>query len=218
VEVYPALYALEPNSSELTDAMDVARGGQFITIPNPYPEEAWYHYDDWTCEYDCMAMEYLYWCIVTNMGILADTQTCQGIADEWEPCTPELFESTDTLMYNLVTNPDNKLPQFAPDGNYCPEQVGINKDINPGPFPLLSIFPNPFNPTTTIEFSIPQTEFVTVKVYNIVGHKITTLINDELSTGNHSIQWDVSRQPSGLYFIQIESGSFIQTKKMVLLK
>jgi hypothetical protein len=55
-------------------------------------------------------------------------------------------------------------------------------------------------------------------VYNIVGHEITTLINDELSTGNHSIQWDGSRQPSGLYFVHIESGSFIQIKKMVLLK
>jgi hypothetical protein len=55
-------------------------------------------------------------------------------------------------------------------------------------------------------------------VYNIVGHEITTLINDELSTGYHSIQWDGSRQLSGLYFVQIESGSFIQTKKMVLLK
>ncbi|MDP6836391.1 MAG: T9SS type A sorting domain-containing protein, partial [Candidatus Marinimicrobia bacterium] len=59
---------------------------------------------------------------------------------------------------------------------------------------------------------------VTVKVFNIVGLEITTLINDELSTGNHSIQWDGSRQPSGLYFVQIESGSFIVTKKMVLLK
>ncbi len=79
-------------------------------------------------------------------------------------------------------------------------------------------YPNPFNPTTTIEFSIPQTEFVTVKVYNLVGHEITTLINDELSTGNHNIKWDGSHQPSGLYFIQIESGSFIKTRKMVLLK
>ena len=218
VEVYPALYALQPNASELTDAMDVARGGQFITIPNSYPDEAWYHYDDWTCEYDCMAMEYLYWCIVTNMGILADTQTCQGIANEWEPCTPTLFESTDTLMFNLVTNPVNKLPQLAPDGNYCPENVNVGEDIFPETFLLLSAYPNPFNPTAKIEFSIPQTEFVTVKVYNIVGHEITTLINDELSTGYHSIQWDGSHQPSGLYFIQIESGSFIQTEKMVLLK
>ena len=79
-------------------------------------------------------------------------------------------------------------------------------------------YPNPFNPTTTIEFSIPQTEFVTVKVYNIAGHEITTLINDELSTGNHSIQWDGSLQPSGLYFVQIESGSFYRTRKMVLIK
>jgi len=88
----------------------------------------------------------------------------------------------------------------------------------PTKYTLLQPYPNPFNPTTTIEFSIPQTEFVTVKVYNIVGHEITTLINDELSTGNHSIQWDGSHQPSGVYFVKIESISFVQTKKIVLLK
>ena len=83
---------------------------------------------------------------------------------------------------------------------------------------MIDHHPNPFNPTTIIEFSIPQTEFVTVKVYNIVGNEITTLINDELSTAYHSIQWDGSSQPSGVYFVKIESGSFVQTKKMVLLK
>jgi len=88
----------------------------------------------------------------------------------------------------------------------------------PTKYTLSQPYPNPFNPTTTIEFSIPQSEFVTVKVYNIVGHEITTLINDELSTGNHSIQWDGSHQPSGVYFVQIESSSFVQTRKMVLLK
>ena len=92
-----------------------------------------------------------------------------------------------------------------------PEQI-------PNKVVLHQNYPNPFNPTTTIEFSIPQTEFVTVKVYNIVGHEITTLINDELSTGNHSIKWDGSRQPGGVYFVQIESGSFKQNRKMVLLK
>jgi len=55
-------------------------------------------------------------------------------------------------------------------------------------------------------------------LYNIVGNEITTLINDELSTAYHSIQWDGSSQPSGVYFVKIESGSFVQTKKMVLLK
>ncbi len=88
----------------------------------------------------------------------------------------------------------------------------------PTNYTLSQPYPNPFNPTTTIEFSIPQTEFVTVKVYNIVGNEITTLINEELSTGNHSIQWDGSHQPSGVYFVKIESNSFVQTRKMVLLK
>ena len=88
----------------------------------------------------------------------------------------------------------------------------------PNQFEFYQNYPNPFNPTTTIEFSIPQTEFVTIKVYNVVGNEITTLINDELSTGNHSIKWDGSQEPSGVYFVQIEGGSFVQTKKMVLLK
>jgi predicted secreted protein len=88
----------------------------------------------------------------------------------------------------------------------------------PTKYTLSQPYPNPFNPTATIEFSIPQSEFVTVKVYNIVGYEITTLINEELSTGNHSIQWDGSHQPSGVYFVKIESGGFVQTKKMVLLK
>ena len=93
------------------------------------------------------------------------------------------------------------------------EAVGL-----PDVFSLHQNYPNPFNPTTTIAFSIPQTELVTVKVYNIVGHEMTTLINDELSIGNHSIQWDGSHHPSGVYFVKIESSGFVQTRKMVLLK
>jgi hypothetical protein len=130
VEVYPDAFNLGPNSSLLSDAMDIARGGQFINLPSQYPEAAWYHYDDWTCDYECMAIEYLYWCIVSHMGILDDIQTCNGIDNEWELCTPELFESTDISMYAILTNPQYKLPQLAPDGNYCPSNVlgDINGD------------------------------------------------------------------------------------------
>ena len=129
VEIYPATFSLWPNSSLLSDAMDISRGGQFINIPNQYPEEAWYHYDDWTCDYECMAIEYLYWCIVSHMGILDDTQTCNGIDNEWELCTPQLFESTDVSMYSILTDPQYKLPQLAPDGNYCPSEE-IAADVN----------------------------------------------------------------------------------------
>ncbi len=121
VSIYPDIFDLSPNSSIMSDAMDIARGGQFLEVPNNYPESAWYHYDDWTCDYECMAIEYLYWCIVTDMGILDDPKTCAGIANEWEPCSPELFESTDITMHEVVNNSEHKLPQLAPDGNYCPE-------------------------------------------------------------------------------------------------
>ena len=129
VSIYPNVFGLQPNSSIMSDAMDLARGGQFLNVPNSYPEEAWYHYDDWTCDYQCMGIEYLYWCIVTDMGILNDIQTCNGIANEWEPCSPELFESIDIAMYAIVNNPQYKLPQLAPDGNYCPSESVLG-DLN----------------------------------------------------------------------------------------
>ena len=128
IEIYPDVFGLEPNSSQMSDAMDVARGGQFLTIPNNYPEEGWYHYDDWTCDYQCMAMEYLYWCIVTNMGLLDNNMICSGISDEWELCTAEDFEATDVLMHAVITNPEYKIPQLAPDGNYCPNSSSLLED------------------------------------------------------------------------------------------
>ena len=63
------------------------------------------------------------------MGVLDDTQTCNGIDNEWELCTPELFESTDVSMYAILTDPQYKIAQLAPDGNYCPS-VGITGDVN----------------------------------------------------------------------------------------
>ncbi|MDA8778085.1 hypothetical protein N9M84_02915 [Candidatus Poseidoniales archaeon] len=121
VPLYPDAFGLQPNSSLLSDAMDEARGGQFIEHPGEYPEDAWYHYDDVTCEYDCMAIEYLYWAQVANMGLLNDTETCEGIDNEWQSCSKELLESMDVLIYALVTDPQYMLPQIAPDGQYNPK-------------------------------------------------------------------------------------------------
>jgi hypothetical protein len=223
VEVYPSLYALEPNSSYLTGAMDIARGGQFITMPNSYPDEAWYHYDDWTCEYDCMAMEYLYWCIVTYMGILSDAQTCAGISNEWEPCTPELFESTDTLMFNLVNDTENMLPQLAPDGNYCPANVGIGKNTKLSSFPILYNYPNPFNPVTHLRYNLPEDALVNITIYDMMGRQVSTLVSSQQTAGFKSVVWNADNDKgtsvsAGLYLYTIEAGQYRQTKKMVLLK
>lgn len=118
--VYPTVFGLNPNESQLTAAMDVARGGQWLTMPDEYPEEAWYHYDDRTCDYPCMAIEYMYWAQVSHMGILDDPQTCRGIADEWELCSAKLVRSVDELIYSILIDRNQPLPQQAPDGVYTP--------------------------------------------------------------------------------------------------
>ena len=126
--IYPSAFSLQPNSSLMSTAMDVARGGQFMNIPNPYPNNSWYHYDDQTCDYECMMIEYMYWASVSYMGILDNSQTAAGIANEWEAYNASLLQSMDVLMYNLITDPLYKLPLLAPDGNYCPTPSYLNEE------------------------------------------------------------------------------------------
>ena len=120
VEIYPKAFGLEAGSSQLTRAMDEARGGQYLSVPYSYPDDAWYHYNDRTCDYECMAIEYIYWAQVSNMGILDNQETCEGIFNEWEPCSRTLLESMDPLIFKLVTDSTYKLPRNAPDGVYLP--------------------------------------------------------------------------------------------------
>ena len=216
--VYPAAFGMSPNASLLTEAMDVARGGQFINHPGTYPDDAWYHYDDTTCDYECMAIEYLYWAIVTNMGILADEATCNGIANEWEPCTPELLQSTDTLMYNLITDTTYNLPQLAPDGNYCPSEADVDDASVLYNFKLFPAYPNPFNPSTTIRFSVKRMRETSLQIFDINGQVVETLVNGTIHSGMHKFQWNASGNSSGIYFVRADAGGFTETKKLVLIK
>ena len=120
VSLYPEALSLAPHSSRLTEALDVARGGHFLNVPRTHPEGAWFHYDDRTCEYDCMAIEYLYWATVTHMGLLDDPWIAASIADEWTLTTPEMLEQTDVRIHTLLTDARLGLPLKAPDGRYCP--------------------------------------------------------------------------------------------------
>jgi tetratricopeptide (TPR) repeat protein len=79
-------------------------------------------------------------------------------------------------------------------------------------------YPNPFNPSTTINYTIPKTEKVTLEVYDIVGRRIAELVNTEKPAGTHSVRFDASSLASGIYFYTIRAGEFLQTKKMLLIK
>jgi hypothetical protein len=97
--------------------------------------------------------------------------------------------------------------------------VGIkNENINPISYSLLQNYPNPFNPSTTIKFSIQKDNLVTLKIYNLLGQEVATLVNTELKAGLHTYNFNASRLSTGVYFYTIKSGSFNQTKKMLLLK
>ena len=88
----------------------------------------------------------------------------------------------------------------------------------PSSFSLHQNYPNPFNPITNIRFNLPKNGFVTLKVFDIIGREVTTLVNEKLCAGSYETEWDGSGYPSGVYFYRLQTESFIETKKMVLLK
>ena len=168
VELYPAIFALDtPGASQLCQAMDLARGGQFLGVPGSYPEEAWYHYTDVTCDYQCMAIEYLYWCIATDMGVLNTPEICTAIEEEWEPCSPELFENVDVMMHSIVNNAAYKLPQLAPNGIYCPTN-DVPQVIMNDP----EVFPNPSNGRLIIQLNSLTTKVSSVMVSDYSGRAV----------------------------------------------
>ena len=121
---------------------------------------------------------------------------------------------------------------------YAPTYPGlIGKDLTPGgfielypsgientgssipdKFELSQNYPNPFNPTTNINFSISNAQFVTLKIYDMLGKEIATLVNEKLNAGSYKVNWNASAISSGVYYYRITAGNFVETKKMILLK
>ena len=116
-----------------------------------------------------------------------------------------------------------RLKQIDIDGKFEYSDI-IEVEISaPDKFSLNQNYPNPFNPTTTIKYSVPllenrQTVPVQLKVYDILGKELKTLVNDNLNSGIYEVQFNASEFPSGLYFYTISAGNYTQTKKMMLMK
>lgn len=108
--------------------------------------------------------------------------------------------------------------------NLVEDKYGIITNIEnisnsmPESFHLSQNYPNPFNPTTTIQFSIPQSEFVSLRIYDVLGNEVAELINQDLSGGSYDVQFSAHNLSSGVYFYQLITGSFSETKKMNLIK
>ena len=122
---YPNKYGEDPGS-DLTKAMDKARGGQFFDIPSRYPAGAWYTYDDDSCNYNCMATEYFYWALTSLLGAQSYIGREDEIKHEWRLSSARKVELTDEKIYNLLST----LPiKVIPTGKYSGSLLTI-KSIN----------------------------------------------------------------------------------------
>ena len=116
-KVYPTVFG-EKKGSEISNAMDKARGGQFEDVPAEYPSNTWYTYDDKTCEYNCQVTEYFYWSLTSLLGAQNFPGRSNDIGHEWKANTPSLLKSMDTDVYNLLMDTTYNLPTVLPDGTY----------------------------------------------------------------------------------------------------
>ncbi len=120
---------------------------------------------------------------------------------------------------NLTTgNYSYRLKQVDFNGTFSYSDE-VNAEItSPVQFELAQNYPNPFNPSTTIKFSIPQSSNVTLKIFNTLGQEVSTLINQTMESGVHTINFDASQLNSGIYFYKLDAGSYSEVRKMTLIK
>jgi hypothetical protein len=129
-----------------------------------------------------------------------------------------IFNDTSIFTTAFIQNDNNKsILNTARHGMYF---TGITPNTNeiPDRIELNQNYPNPFNPTTTINFDLPKNEFVTLKVYDLLGKEIKTLVEGLHKAGKYNIVADMSNLSSGIYFYTLRTDNFVDTKKMTLLK
>lgn len=125
--------------------------------------------------------------------------------------------STDTTINSGTINIRRKTLAWNLSVVSDPLDVRLSDNV-PAEFSLKQNYPNPFNPTTRIEYQVAKAEFVTLKVYNLVGQEVASLINETKAPGTYAVAWNAEGMPSGVYFYMMQADGFSATKRLVLLK
>ncbi|MCX7985181.1 MAG: T9SS type A sorting domain-containing protein [Bacteroidetes bacterium] len=132
------------------------------------------------------------------------------------------FRNDIGYVYSLIVSGDNTgYAGIKNDGVYSTSGVTDITDLHtsiPTKVVLFQNYPNPFNPTTTIQFTVPTRTFVTLKIYDILGREIATLVNERKEPGSYSVDWDAKELGSGVYFYRLQTETFNQTRKLLLIK
>ncbi|MBP9191689.1 MAG: T9SS type A sorting domain-containing protein, partial [Ignavibacteria bacterium] len=103
--------------------------------------------------------------------------------------------------------PEEEDGLFISDENEIPKEYSLKQN-----------YPNPFNPNTNIQYDLPTDNFVTIKIYNVLGKEIATLINENKTAGRYIVSFNASKYPSGIYYYKIKAGSYEAIRKMMLIK
>jgi 5-hydroxyisourate hydrolase-like protein (transthyretin family) len=131
-----------------------------------------------------------------------------------------------TVKFRLVTNTNAEfgysLSNITADQNILAkgsyQTVNYQGNLAVTDYALEQNYPNPFNPSTTIKFQLPKDGMVSLKIYDILGNEISTLINEEKAQGRYEVNFNASSLASGVYIYKIQAGDFVNSKKMLLLK
>jgi hypothetical protein len=132
-----------------------------------------------------------------------------------------VFNDTQNQTFQFEVNGDPQSIDFD-YGNWILKHIfsitEVEDIILPDAFTLEQNYPNPFNPSTTIKYRLGSKEFVKLKVFNILGKEVADLVNSEQAAGSYELEFNASGLESGVYFYRIETGNFVETKKMLLMK
>jgi hypothetical protein len=132
------------------------------------------------------------------------------------PAVIELYNTSDVGAAWVGLDGSNKKVYW--DRYLAVTGVPRNQNQIPGTYRLKQNYPNPFNPVTKIEFSLPKDDFVTIKVFDILGSEVAELVSKNIKAGSYEVAFDGSKLSSGVYFCRMQAGLFSQTKKMLLVK
>ncbi len=158
--------------------------------------------------------------IGTDIGVFVSTDG----GGNWQDFNDGLPDAVQGMDLNITYA--NNVIRVMTHGNGAYERkllsqipVGVEPDpIVVSSFKLEQNYPNPFNPSTTISWQLPVDAFVSLKVYDVLGNEVASLVNEEKPAGIYEVEFDASTLSSGTYFYRLEAGSFVQTRKMILLK
>ncbi len=159
---------------------------------------------------------------ILNFSLYADTQYFAGnYEDRFEgfpTLTPDGKKMYFTATYHGQTTIYESTLLIDENGDPVGVEDEYESNLYPKQIELFPAYPNPFNPSTTIGYRISDFGFVNLKVYNVLGQNVTTLVEEEKPAGEYSVSFNASNLPSGIYFYRIVSGNFTATKKLIILK